>query len=291
MDTLWDSFNNLFVRGFWSALVVAAVVVTLAWVVIRLLRRAAESVVRRGKMDATNLTFSRRVFNAIIIVVAVLIISMQVKSLQNLSKSLLASSGVVAVIVGFAAQQAMANIVGGFFLSIFRPFAIGDRIRIVGQDVNGVVEDISLRHTVVRNFDNNRVIVPNSVMNSSILENAQYHDGKNAKPLDIRVDGEADVERAMEIVAEEALAHPNFHDNRSEQEIADGAPPLVVRLVQFDETGATLRTVLWAKDEGAGYVMRCDLLQSIRRRLVAEGIALPRVRRLVTMEEDGAPQA
>lgn len=290
MQTLWDAFNDQFEHGFWSALIVAAVVVALAWVVIRLLRQATAGIVRRGRLDATNLTFSRRVINAVIIIVAVLIVSMQVKSLQNLSKSLLASSGVVAVIVGFAAQQAMANVVGGFFLSIFRPFAIGDRIRVVGQDVNGVVEDISLRHTVIRNFDNNRVIVPNSIMSSAILENAQYQDGKNAKPLDIRVDSGADVERAMEIVAEEAAAHPNFYDNRSDEERAAGVPPVVVRLVQFDETGATLRAVLWARDEGASYVMGCDLLRSIRLRLAQEHIPLPQVRRLVTVREEDAPR-
>lgn len=286
MENLWDRFNAQFENGLVSALFVSVLIVGLSWALIKLLRRALTQISSRGRFDTTHLIFLRRVINAVICVVAALVISMQIVPLKGLSKSLLASSGVVAVVIGFAAQQAMSNIVGGFFLSMFRPFAIGDRIRIMGQDVIGVVEDISLRHTVIRNFDNNRVIVPNSVMNSAIVENAQYRDGTSSRPLDIRVDSAADVERAMEIIARAAQSHPDFYDTRGEQDKADGTPAVVVRMVEFDGTSVTLRTILSARDEGVGYVMRCDLLQQIHRELQEAGIALPVARSAVQIHQE-----
>ena len=100
--------------------------------------------------------------------------------------------------------------VSGMFLSFFRPFKIGDRINLMEKNIAGIVEDISLRHTVIRTFENNRVIVPNSVVNMEILENANFEEDKVCRFLDISVGYNSDIEKAMDIIAQQCAQSQKF---------------------------------------------------------------------------------
>jgi small conductance mechanosensitive channel len=275
MDDFTDSINKLFENGFWAAFIASAVIALLAWLLIFILNKTLKRMAELGRVDKTGAAYFRRIVVAVVVLLAGMGILMQVKPLKSVGASLLASSGVIAVILGFAAQQAMANIVGGFFISVFRPFSLGDRVRLPGHDIEGVVEDISLRHTVIRTFENNRVIVPNSVMNAAVIENSQYRDGKVLKFLDIGVHMGADIERAMRVMREEARAHRDFLDNRTEQERRAGMPDVTVRMTSLSGGVANLRASIWARDAATGYAMACDLLLSIKKRFDAEGIDLP----------------
>ncbi len=284
IDTLLKTINEQFVEGFWSAFLVSAVVTALAIVLIKLIGRGLARLSESGRFGTINAAYARRILAVVVIILAGMLILSQVKPLQSVTKSLLASSGVVAVIVGFAAQQAMANVVGGFFISVFKPFSICDRVKLVDQGIEGIVEDISLRHTVVRTFENTRVIVPNSVMNSAILENAHYQDAKVCRFLDIGVSYDSDLDRAMAIIAGEVRAHRDYYDNRTEEEIASGTPEAVVRLVEFADSSVKLRVAVWAVDAGTAYAMLCDLRYSIKKRFDAEGIEIPYPHRTVVMK-------
>lgn len=275
MNKILKYLSGLFENGFWATFATSAAIALAAVLLIKIVNRALRGMADRGKLDRTGTAYFRRIIDAAIALLAAAGIFLQVKPLHGIAASLLASSGVAAVILGFAAQQAMANVVGGFFISVFRPFNIGDRIKIYGNDVEGFVEDISLRHTVVRTFENNRVIVPNSVMNSAVIENAQFRDGKVCRFLDIGVSPDADLDRAIAVVREEARAHRDFLDNRSQQEKESGVPEVSVRLTEIKAGAANLRASLWARDAGVGYAMACDVLLSVKKRFDAEGIAFP----------------
>lgn len=275
MSEIRKYLSGLFENGFWAAFTASVIIALLAWIFIKVLNRTLKRIANTGRIDKTSAAYFRRIIDAVIVLLACVGVFLQVKPLHSVAASLLASSGVVAVILGFAAQQAMANIVGGFFISVFKPFSMGDRIKLFEKDVEGVVEDISLRHTVVRTFENNRVIVPNSVMNAAVIENSQYQDGKVCKFLDIGVCQDADLDRAMAIMQEEAKAHRDFYDSRTDQERHAGAPSISVRMTGLANGVANLRASVWARDAGTGYAMVCDLLLSIKKRFDAEGIDLP----------------
>jgi small conductance mechanosensitive channel len=276
MNEIGKYFSSLFENGFLAAFITAAAIALAAFLLVKAVNRTLRRMAERGKLDKTGVAYFRRIIDAVIVLLACVGIFLQVKPLHSVATSLLASSGVVAVILGFAAQQAMANVVGGFFISVFKPFSMGDRIKVYGNDVEGIVEDISLRHTVVRTFENNRVIVPNSVMNAAVIENTHYQEGKVCKFLDIGVSLEADIERAMAVIAGVARAHRDFLDNRSDAEKEAGEPAVSVRLTDIRNGVANLRASVWARDAGAGYAMVCDLLLSIKKRFDEEGILLPR---------------
>jgi len=104
--------------------------------------------------DPTNYQFLHHLIIVLIYTTGISIAIYAMPELRLLATSLLAGAGVLALAVGFASQQALSNIISGIFLVIFKPFRINDRIKIGGNF--GTVEDISLRHTVIRNFENKR---------------------------------------------------------------------------------------------------------------------------------------
>lgn len=279
-----EQFNSFFENGFWSALITSALLALVAILLIRVSNRAFKRIIARNPGNTTALTYTRRIISVTVGALAAMGIFMQVTPLQSVARSLLASSGVIAVILGFAAQEAMGNLVGGFFISIFKPFALGDRITLREKNIVGFVEDISLRHTVIRTFENTRVIVPNSVMNNAIVENAQYQEQKVCQFLDVGVSYDTDVDQAMGIINDLVQRHPSFLDNRSPQEVADGAPAVVTRLIDFGESALKLRTPVWAKDAGTAYAMLCDLRLQIKKTFDQQGIEIPFPYRTVVLK-------
>lgn len=85
--------------------------------------------------------------------------------------ALLAFGGVGGLAVGFAAQDLLSNFFGGLMIYLDRPFKIGDWIRSPDRNIEGTVESIGWRLTVVRTFDKRPLYVPNSVFNTLALEN------------------------------------------------------------------------------------------------------------------------
>ncbi len=269
-----DLVENLFENGLLISIVAAAAIVACAVLLGKLLSGALRRVGQSQRFNPVTITFLRRSLLAVLALLAVYGVFMQIKPLQSLARSLITGSGLLVVVVGFAAQQAIANIVGGFFITVFRPFSIHDRIRLIDQNIVGFVEDITLRHTVVRTFENNRVIVPNSIMNAAIVENSYYQDDKVCNFLELGVCQHSDLERAMAIMSQEVRAHKDFYDNRNDEQRAGGIPAVMVRLVGLDRGEARLQATVWARNASVGYDMTCELRLSIKKKFEAEGIEL-----------------
>ena len=121
-------------------------------------------------VDQTRYVFFKHVTTAIIYIIAAILIIYSIPRFRTLAVSLFAGAGILAAIIGFASQAAFANIISGVFMVISRPFKVGDTIELIGL-TSGVVEDITLRHTVIRNYENKRIVVPNSKMSSEIIIN------------------------------------------------------------------------------------------------------------------------
>ncbi len=74
----------------------------------------------------------------------------QIPGMSRITQALLAGSGIVALVLSLAAQESFSNLISGMLISMCRPFNVGDRIHLINSDITGWVEDITLRHTVIR---------------------------------------------------------------------------------------------------------------------------------------------
>jgi len=227
----------------------------------KILYKTIES--RDNNIDATNYNFFKNAISALIFTAGVVVIFQLIPELRSLGISLFAGAGLVTVIIGFASQQAFSNLIGGIFIVIFRPFRVGDFIQ-VGTDKSGTVEDITLRHTVINSLENRRFVIPNSLISSESILNSTISDKKVLMLIELNITFESDLEKAMEIMQTESLKHPDCIDNRSEEDKTDEKPIVIVRVLNLDQMGAKLRTMVWAETSAKGFAMQCDILKQIK---------------------------
>lgn len=222
----------------------------------------------------TSVTLVKNIINFIIILSAVIILFFHIPELKTLGTGIFAGAGIFAVSIGFASQKAFSNLIGGVFILIFEPFKVSDRIEFKdGQ--RGIVEDITLRHTIIKNYENRRIIIPNSIISEETIINSSIQDKTIRKHILFSISYDSDVDKAIEIIMDETSKHPLFMDKRSEEEIANNEPPIIVRLVSLSNYSVDLKAYAWAKDNDDAFVMSTDLLKSVKKRFDAEGIEIP----------------
>lgn len=232
--------------------------------------------------DLTTYLFVKHILTALIYVIGIAFALIQIPELKIVGHSLLAGAGVISLIAGLASQQALSNIISGILIVIFKPFKINDKITF-RDTYTGIVEDINLRQVVIRDVENNRIIIPNSVISNDLLVNAHMNDNRCCKMIDIGIGYSSNVEQALEIMKDEVAKHPLHIDNRSQEDIDNGVPLIIARVTALGDSAVTLRVQAWASNSANGYILYCDLLQSIKKRFDNEGIEIPFPQRTVTM--------
>jgi small-conductance mechanosensitive channel len=111
----------------------------------------------------------RRLLALIVFLVVVAIVLSQFTELKRLAAGILASTAVLGLIVGFAAQHTIANMVAGVQLAVTQPIKIGDRVTY--EEVEGRVTDITLSYTYVDPGDGSSFVIPNQLLVEGIVHN------------------------------------------------------------------------------------------------------------------------
>jgi small-conductance mechanosensitive channel len=127
-----------------------------------------------SRSTKTRLRFLRRLLILIVFLVLVAIALSQFTELKRLATGILASTAVLAAIIGFAAQHTIANMVAGVQLAVSQPIKIGDRISF--EEVEGRVTDITLSYTYVSPGDGTTVVIPNQMLVEGIIHNLSTED-------------------------------------------------------------------------------------------------------------------
>ncbi len=110
----------------------------------------------------------------VVFVVLVAIALSQFTELRRLATGILASTAVLAAIIGFAAQHTIANMVAGVQLAVSQPIKIGDRIAF--EEVEGRVTDITLSYTYVDPGNGTSVVIPNQLLVEGVVHNLSTED-------------------------------------------------------------------------------------------------------------------
>jgi len=251
-----------------------------------LLSRYLNESSRQMRNDPTHYVFLKNALRFLVILAAVIVILYTIPELKELGLSLFAGAGILAAIIGFASQAAFSNIVSGIFLVVFKPFRVGDVVN-VSRDMLGIVEDITLRHTIIKDFENKRYVIPNSMIDSEVIHNSAIREEEVGNFLFIHAGFDADLDKVTEIIQDEAEKHPNLIDPRTEAEKKAGEPKVGVRVLGWREYYYELRAVCWSKDHISGFDLKTDLYKSISKRFIAEGIDIPVPAHQVKLNRDG----
>ncbi len=197
-DTWLERHGDQLLRGGGALLITFA----LLWVVHRALRHQGRLVAGRvagGGLTAeadTRLRFLRRLVDAAIVIVGVLVAISQFTAVDQLAGTVLASSAIVAAVVGFAARQTLANAIAGFMLAITQPVRIGDVVTF--EQDTGTVEDVRLTYTWIRTAGGTRVIVPNERLAAGVLRNDSIADPHAVPEASVWLHRDVDVVAALD---------------------------------------------------------------------------------------------
>ena len=152
------------------------------------------------RRNSLHVRFAVSCAKGLIAIAAVAAFCMQFSMTREFALTLFQSASLMVAVIGFAAQAVLADVIAGMVLSFAKPFDTGERIVLEDMGIAGIVETITMRHTVIRAYDGSRILVPNSVVNKQVLRNSNFDGNVVGTFLEVSVSYESDLERAIEIV-------------------------------------------------------------------------------------------
>lgn len=216
----------------------------------------------RVKKSVTKLFVVRLIMIGAVIVAAFAMLS-AIPGFERSWNTMLAGSGIAAVILGLAAQSTLANVFAGIAISsVSRPFDIGDRVKI-GDVTPGFVKNITLRHVELTTYMGQTIFIPNSTVQSSIIVNYTKEDG-NAYPLEITISYESDINRAVKIFEDVVNDHPLHYGTTC-----------TVLIKEAGDYGIKLKGTVMTKDFMDTTVVCSDCLKEIMKRYKENDIDIP----------------
>ncbi len=232
-----------------------------AYILTLLMNKFLSKEMLRGKL---HLIFLKGIITAFVWAAAVFSALAWIPAFSKTWETAIASSGIVAVVLGLAAQSTLSNVFAGISLSASRsrPFDIGDRVAIDSVEP-GYVENITLRHTVIKTYQNEIIYVPNSIVGSATIINYTQEESFSF-PITVSVAYGSDMEKAMTIMADVIMDHPKHYGQR---------PTVLCK--SCDDSGVTMRVLVETEDFKDNPRTCSECLIEIMKRFEAEGIEIP----------------
>lgn len=187
---------------FWKHIAIAAAI----FAVIVLFARAIDWLLRRRTLtpeSATRYRVFRRMIIVVILVVGLFSALLAIPEVRAVAGGLLASTAILGLILGFAAQRTLGNFIAGLLIALAQPVRIGDRVEYEGAA--GVVEEIGLTYTFIRAADRRRIVVPNEKLASDTIINASIRSRETFAEISVPVPLAADLDAALDALREDVV--------------------------------------------------------------------------------------
>lgn len=194
----------------------------------------------------------RRSVLTLIVFVGLLSALLVIPQVRAVAAGILASSAVIGIVVGFAAQRTIGNFIAGLLIAISQPIRLGDHVETDG--LTGVVEEIGLTYTFIRTPDNDRLVIPNEKIASDTIRNSSIRSRKKLAQVTVPVPLDRDLDTVIGLLREVA-----------------GADDAQVQLTELDDR-AHLTLSVWADDEPAAERLESELRLKAHARLREAGV-------------------
>jgi len=235
----------------WHRLVVLGAVLLVTVVVARLVDRR---MARRDLPAAavTRYRILRRSVIALIVFVGTLSALLVIPEVRAVATGILASSAIVGIVVGFAAQRTIGNFIAGLLIAFSQPIRLGDHVEI--DDASGVVEEIGLTYTFIRLGDNDRLVIPNDRIASDTILNSSIRGRRKRAHVTVQIPLDRDLAAVSQLLRDAA------DDDRAE-----------VAVTALEDT-ARLELSVWADDEASAARLESELRLRAHERLREAGV-------------------
>lgn len=223
----------------------------------------------KDKIQTTTLkTLEKSVYYIFIIVGFVIALPQVGVSLSGL----LVAGGIMGIVLGFASQTVVSNLISGLFLLIERPIEIGDGINIEGT--SGIVKDIKILSTTIRGYDGIYVRLPNDKVFNSKMQNYDAH-GARRFTYNVGIRYQDDAKKAMDIILSLLDEHPCVLKEPSSE----------IFVEKLGDSSVNLSIRIWAPS-AVWYSIYKELLWRIKVTLEENGIKIPFPQRVIWMKDN-----
>ena len=263
---LADAIEGIDIVYIIVTLIVITIIIILtraaAGLVDRMLRNHIPQVANRMevRMDETMQLMIRRIVSAAIYLIGLMLVILQVPQLHSIATAMLAGAGIAGLAIGYAAKDSLSNFTSGIFIALFQPFRVGDLVDF--RNEYGQIEDLTLRHTVIRTSDNRRIFVPNSIMSTEPIINWTIREKEITWSVDFDLERAADIDRAKEIILERARLHPLVLADR----------PMSVQLVSSRASEMLLRLEVTVPGRNVAKRVGNEIREAVIKQFEAEGL-------------------
>ena len=236
-----------------------AFIASFAWFLFRFIHNAEKNILdpsrNSGKQtDKTTVHAIAKLLRASVIVTTLLIL---MQTMGYSISGLMAFGGIGGLAVGFAAKDLLSNFFGGLMIYLDRPFKVGDWIRSPDREIEGTVEYIGWRQTIIRTFDKRPLYVPNSIFTSIAVENpSRMKNRRIYETIGIRYDDAYKVDAIIKDVKSMLQNHPEI----------DPDATLIVNLNKF--APSSLDFFVYTFTKTTDWVMFHEIKQDIMLRII-----------------------
>jgi len=244
---------------------VKLLIVALAFGVAYTATRITKRLIGLGSGRETITTHQREVLHHVVqIVIFLPAILFSLRLFGVPAGSLLLSASALGVVLGLAARQTLGAAIAGFVLLFSRPFEAGDWVEI--NDDEGIVTEISVFNTQLRTFDNTHVMIPNDQIIDEPITNYSKEDWLRVD-VDVGVDYEAGIERAMSIAVDATASCDAVADEPTPDVIVD----------EFADSAVVLRLLFWIEDPTIQrkWAARNAVMEAVKAAFEREDIKIP----------------
>ena len=265
---------------------VIAVILFFMWLLIRCNRVVFHKL--KERQGGIHLFFFERVNKAIILLGGIILALSGIGGVGSIWKTFLGGTAIISAVLAFAAQDVIKDVLAGMMISIYKPFEIGNRIELENGKC-GVVKDITMRHVVLATEETQRMVIPNSRINTMILKNNSFHSVNRSAQFRFHIAYGSDVEKAMQVIRQAVIDSPYSIPGRLTtrgKEYGD------VYFMAFEESSLTLLTTAYYHSNIPSEVLISDVNLRVNRALAENGIEIPfPYINIVHKNPDGIPAA
>lgn len=224
------------------------------------------------KNTEIHFKFLKSILKFFIYIVGICTVGMQFEPTAEISKALVQSTSLLVAVAGFAAQSVLSDVISGMMISWCKPYNIGERITVKSNNITGIVEDITIRHTVIRCFDNTRAIVPNSIINKDVLTNSNFTSDYIGNYFEVTISYDSNIRLAIAIMRDTILNHPLVRDKSKDDSCSK---EICISVKELGTNGIILKTTIWTDNVDDNFIACSDLRICIKEAFDSADIQIP----------------
>ena len=266
--------NTIFENGAVGFIITFLITVSIAKIFSTILEKLVDHAMKKDARASMPFKYLLKILRTVIYVIATFAILMNVKPLQSVSTAILGATSVMTVVVGLAAQETFGNFIAGFFIVIYQPFHVGDMVNLPEKNISGTVIEITFRHTILNTVENTKIIVPNSTMNSAIVEDKAFGQKTYIRYLVLSVAYNTDIDKLERVITDVVINTDGVIDTRS-AEAQEKNLPINITVNEFLDSGIQIRFPFTTKSLGKSVETASKIRKALLVAFRENGIEIP----------------